>query len=206
MNVAKGWNLWIWPFQPKPLDGQAYLFDGTDTFGVLSHAQIPCACTKVGIIVRLGLWILKDVAQDRFADTPNQHAEIWLIQGDPTIFTTAQDAQNELDDLSNPLPSPHHAVLDAASTAIVSLAHPVDMSKTAPSAFTVNDLDTGKTIPVTGLSDASGNGLASSDLVKLTLATEPNPGDRLQVAYAGRRPTALLPRQVLTLPRYTYTG
>jgi pullulanase len=205
-NAAKGWNLWIWPFQPTFEDGQAYLFDGTDDFGVVAHARVTCACTQVGIIVRLGLWVVKDVAQDRFVDTPNQHAEVWLIQGDPTIFTSAHAARGELDDLASPLPSPHHAVLEAPTTAIVSLAHSVDLSGTAPSDFVVADLDTGNTIPVTALADAGTTGLSSSDLVKLTLAHEPNVADRIQVAYTGRRPAPLLPRQVLTLPRYTYTG
>jgi pullulanase len=205
-NAAKGWNLWIWPFRPTFKDGQAYLFDGKDDFGVVAHAQIPCVCTQVGIIVRLGLWVAKDVAQDRFVDTPNQHPEVWLIQGDPTIFLSAQAARNELDDLSSPLPSPHHASLEAPTTAIVSLAHAVDMSRTAPSDFVVTDLDTGKTIPVTALADVGATGLASSDLVKLTLAHEPNLADRIQVAYTGRKPAPLLPRQVLTLPRYTYNG
>ncbi|HYX25752.1 MAG TPA: pullulanase-associated domain-containing protein, partial [Thermoanaerobaculia bacterium] len=83
MDTSSGWNLWLWPYQPAAGNGVAYPFDGKDAFGEVSHDTIPGANTQVGLIVRLGDWQAKDISNDRHVDTPNQHAEIWLIQGDP---------------------------------------------------------------------------------------------------------------------------
>src|SRR5206468_1808157 len=88
-----GWNLWLWPNKPAAGNGAQYDFDGSDSFGKVAHAQVPCACTEVGIIVRLNDFQQKDISQDRFIETPNQHAEVWLIQGDPKIYLSESDAQ-----------------------------------------------------------------------------------------------------------------
>jgi pullulanase len=46
--------------------------------------------TKIGVIVRLGDWLAKDVEEDRYIDltNPNEHGEImvYIYEGDPIIY------------------------------------------------------------------------------------------------------------------------
>ncbi len=81
-----GWNLWLWP---EGSDGKAYNFDETsDAFGKTAVLSIDSTATTFGFIVRLNDWEQKDIGTDRFFDTTDGKAEIWLKQGDPTIYTS----------------------------------------------------------------------------------------------------------------------
>ena len=82
----KGWNLWLWP---KGGEGKAYEFTANDSFGRVAKVTVPNTANveEIGIIVRLDEWKSKDVSQDRFITKfENGKAEIWLIQGDSTIY------------------------------------------------------------------------------------------------------------------------
>ncbi len=82
----KGWNLWLWP---KGGEGKAYEFTANDSFGRVAKVTVPntALVEEIGIIVRLDEWKSKDVSQDRFITKfENGKAEIWLIQGDSTIY------------------------------------------------------------------------------------------------------------------------
>ena len=82
----QGWNLWLWP---KGGEGKAYQFTANDNFGKVAKVTVPDTANveEIGIIVRLEEWKSKDVSQDRFITKfENGKAEIWLIQGDPTIY------------------------------------------------------------------------------------------------------------------------
>jgi len=82
----KGWNLWLWP---KGGEGKAYEFTANDSFGKVAKVVVPDTANveEIGIIVRLEEWKSKDVSQDRFITKfENGKAEIWLIQGDSTIY------------------------------------------------------------------------------------------------------------------------
>lgn len=83
------WNLWLWP---AGMDGAAYPFTETDDFGVVARVNLPTAKEDVGIIVRTDSWD-KDVAEDRFVTEfdATSTAEIWLVQGDPTIYYSLPD-------------------------------------------------------------------------------------------------------------------
>ena len=95
-----GWNMWLWPFEPVGGDGQGYNFDGTDDYGAISTITLSNTnlvdSTTIGIIVRLNEWEAKDIGADRHIDMTNPNTEgevhIWLIQDDPTIYYTAEDA------------------------------------------------------------------------------------------------------------------
>ncbi len=85
-NTYEGWNLWVWP---AGADGQAYTFnDGTDDFGKTAKLTIDSTATSFGFIVRLNDWESKDIADDRFIDITDGKAEIWLKQGDATVYTS----------------------------------------------------------------------------------------------------------------------
>jgi len=82
----KGWNLWLWP---KGGEGKAYEFTANDSFGKVAKVSVPDTANveEIGIIVRLDEWKSKDVSQDRFITKfVDGKAEIWLIQGDSTIY------------------------------------------------------------------------------------------------------------------------
>ena len=65
-------------------------FDKEDSFGKKATITIDgmSSFKDVGIIVRLNDWAQKDIADDRFITKfdGNGAAEIWLIQGDKTIY------------------------------------------------------------------------------------------------------------------------
>lgn len=94
----KGWNMWLW----KNVAGNAndiaisqtgVEFNGSDSFGKVLTIDIPNMQNfdNVGFIVRLNDWAAKDISSDRFITNfdANGKAEIWLVQGDPQIYTSA---------------------------------------------------------------------------------------------------------------------
>lgn len=84
------WDLWIWA---DGLDGAAFPFTGTDDFGQVATVELDGTHSKVGFIVRLPDWSKKDVDADRFIESfVDGKAEIWLISGDPTVYTSNPDA------------------------------------------------------------------------------------------------------------------
>jgi len=83
-----GWNLWIWPHEPVSMHGQSYQFTEETEFGMRAVVVLPAAHTKVGFIVRLREWEMKDVTPDRFVDIPESGvAEIWVLEGELEYLT-----------------------------------------------------------------------------------------------------------------------
>ena len=93
------WNVYLWKNKDTAgdvgLDG--FAFTGTDDFGVFMTKQLTEMSTfkDVGFIIRKGAWVAKEGSNcgtggDRFM-TPDSNgvAEIWIKQGDCTIYTTA---------------------------------------------------------------------------------------------------------------------
>ena len=94
-NDYAGWNLWLWKnsddnTKDTPVSANGVAFDKEDSFGKKVTVTIDgmSAFKDVGIIVRLNDWAQKDIADDRFITKfdGNGAAEIWLIQGDKTIY------------------------------------------------------------------------------------------------------------------------
>ena len=187
-----GWNLWLWPYQPNNLAGASYNFNGTDSFGEVATAQVPGNNSQVGVIVRLNNWAAKDVSQDRHIQVTNGKAEIWLIQGDPTIYYSKAAA------LANVKPAITAAYLDSAKTITVGMNAPASLTQTQ---FTVTDQTTGSSIPVVQVTPLSAT---SNDVVALTLAKAPSVQDSLTVNASGYTGLSVTPRDVLNSPAYTY--
>ncbi|MFM7029643.1 MAG: type I pullulanase, partial [Micrococcales bacterium] len=86
-----GWDIWSWP---KGKAGKAYTFGGTpDSFGQVANYTVTGSGTgDVGFIIRFGgdKWTAKDVGADRYISQwdGNNNAEIWLVEGDATIYTS----------------------------------------------------------------------------------------------------------------------
>ena len=94
----KDWNVWLWKDLPgtandKDVSADGIAFTGKDDFGVIAKTDITglSSFNQVGIIIRLGAWVQKEGSIDRFiADfDANGNAEVWIRQGDKTIYTSA---------------------------------------------------------------------------------------------------------------------
>ncbi|MEI6649078.1 MAG: type I pullulanase [Actinomycetes bacterium] len=108
----KDWNVYLWKDLPgsssdKEISAAGVAFTGQDDFGVIAKVDITALSTfdQVGIIIRRGNWLEKEGGIDRFINTfdSNGNAEVWIRQGDKTIYTAPPTA---------PIP-PNAAVIQA---------------------------------------------------------------------------------------------
>ena len=87
------WNLWLWKNMATGSDVDVsktgVQFTGDDAYGKIATVEITGMdkFDNLGIIVRKGDWLSKDVPDDRFISKfgTNGVTEIWLRQNDPTI-------------------------------------------------------------------------------------------------------------------------
>ena len=88
------WNLWLWKNVQTGTDvdvsKSGVAFTGEDTYGKIATVELTGMdkFDNVGIIVRKGEWLAKDVPDDRFITQfgADGKAEVWLRQGDPVIY------------------------------------------------------------------------------------------------------------------------
>ena len=88
------WELWLWrnvgTGTDAEVDKNGVKFTGDDAFGKVVTVEINNMdkFENIGIIVRKGEWLAKDVTADRFITKFNADgtAEIWLRQADPVIY------------------------------------------------------------------------------------------------------------------------
>jgi pullulanase len=90
----ENWNLWLWRNLGTGTDADVnkagVKFTGDDEFGKVVTLEIDNMdkFDNLGIIVRKGDWVAKDVSADRFITKfgADGKTEIWLRQADPTIY------------------------------------------------------------------------------------------------------------------------
>ena len=88
------WNLWLWKNKltgtDEPVSTTGVQFTGDDAYGKIAKVELTGMdkFDDLGIIVRKGEWLSKDVPDDRFISKfgTNGVTEIWLRQNDPTIY------------------------------------------------------------------------------------------------------------------------
>jgi len=92
----KDWNVYLWRDLPgtandKEVSATGILFAGQDSFGAIATTDVTGMATfdGLGIIIRRGAWVEKEGSIDRFitAFDSTGSAEIWIRQGDKTIYT-----------------------------------------------------------------------------------------------------------------------
>lgn len=92
------WNVYLWKNddangKDAGVDDKGFAFTGDDSFGKIAKIDVTgmTAYKNLGLIIRKGAWLAKDVNVDRFVSDfdANGNAEIWLVQGDETIYTQA---------------------------------------------------------------------------------------------------------------------
>ena len=90
------WDLWMWrnPWNGDDpnVDSKGVKFTDEDKFGKIAVVSVNGLdkYTSIAFIVRRGGdgWLEKDIKEDRFIEkfASDGTAEIWLIQGDPTVY------------------------------------------------------------------------------------------------------------------------
>ncbi|MDR2177885.1 MAG: hypothetical protein LBP20_07600, partial [Treponema sp.] len=89
-----GWNAWVWASDPNG-DGAGYAFSRPDRGGFVT-ARVPGAgaVREFGVIIRRSQggndWVEKDTGDDRFTGA----REIWIVQGDPALYTEKPDTRS----------------------------------------------------------------------------------------------------------------
>jgi pullulanase len=98
-DYSAGWNFWLWPEggagSSKAIDTDD-LGIVTDSFGSVTTVDISgITATRMGIIVRLGEWVKKDIDKDRFINIPttaeNGVFHVYLVEGDERIGYSLND-------------------------------------------------------------------------------------------------------------------
>lgn len=94
----ENWNVYLWrnddaANKDQEVDPNGFKFESDDAFGKVAKIKVTGMkpYKNLGLIIRKGAWVAKDVSVDRFIEKfdANGNAEIWLIQGDPTIYTSS---------------------------------------------------------------------------------------------------------------------
>lgn len=92
------WNVYLWrnddaANKDQEVDPNGFKFESDDSFGKVAKIKVTGMkpYKNLGLIIRKGAWVAKDVSVDRFVEKfdANGNAEIWLIQGDATIYTSS---------------------------------------------------------------------------------------------------------------------
>ncbi len=198
-----GWNLWLW----KNVAGTAgdvtvstsgVEFNGSDTFGKVLTIDIPGMQNfdNVGFLVRLNNWSSKDISDDRFISNfdANGNAEIWLIQGDTQIYTTAPTSSSTI----------RSASIDGFRQITVSLSAQLALAGTGNEGFTLSD-----GLNVTSVKPLNGSA-SSASKVELDLDGDLVLGRTYTVSQTKFGSAKTTPGQIMNSDsfnsRYTYVG
>lgn len=100
------WNIWGWQNLPEGLDGQSFQFEEDETGVEFNYGGVVTVIdvqetfpdiTRMGLIVRKGEWLEKDIDGDRLVDVPkmtsNGEFHIYLVEGDARIGTSLTDPE-----------------------------------------------------------------------------------------------------------------
>ncbi|CAB4663121.1 MAG: type I pullulanase [Actinobacteria bacterium] len=159
------WNLWLWKNLITGTDGAispaaGSEFTGNDAFGKVFTADITGmdAFDNIGIIVRKGNWLKKDIEVDRFITQfeSSGNTEIWLVQGDPVIYPAQPTSKKEI----------RSAQVDDFRTITVSLSQKMVLAGTATEGFTLTPA-----LPITAVKALNGGADGATQLA-LTLGAD----------------------------------
>lgn len=157
-----GWNFWLWP---EAANGSAKAIDTneqeeivTDDFGSVTVVDISTVtAARMGIIIRQGDWLKKDIDKDRYIDIPATAEggifHVYLVEGDERIGYSINDPNG---------PDKSNKVLGAYFTAMrtikFSLTSPVTSDKVS---LLINNVSASSTVTMNNL---SGTMTISSDV------------------------------------------
>jgi pullulanase len=197
-----GWNLWLWKNvttgTDSPVSTTGLPFNGQDSFGKILTVDVTgmASFENLGFIVRLNDWAAKDVDLDRFITNVNANgvAEVWIIQGDPTIYTAVPSTQAKL--LS--------AKIDDFSAVAVAINKKITLTGTGNEDFLI---DNG--LSVTSVSALSGTA-AGTTLVSLKLSADIDLGKKYRITHKTLGVVDAIPGNIMNTEafntRFLYTG
>ena len=173
-------------------------FNGTDSFGKVLKVDIPEMANfdNVGFIVRLNNWSSKDISDDRFISNfdATGNAEIWLIQGDTQIYTSAPTSTTTI----------RSASIDGFRQITVDLSAKLALAGSGNEGFTVSD-----GINVTAVTPLMGSSAGASRL-SLTLDADLVLGKVYTLTHPKFGKASTTPGQIMNSvafnSRYTYSG
>lgn len=148
-----GWNMWLWP---EGGNGAGYTFDSdengiiTDGWGAVATIDMTesnlLGATRIGIIIRLGEWVQKDIDKDRFMTIPetseNGEVHVYFVQGDERIGYSETDPNGP--DKTDKIISAYFINVNTISFALTSVVEASDIT------LKVNDVTTAGTINLSG--------------------------------------------------------
>ena len=193
----EGWNLWIWPHKPSSKEGKAYEFTEKDEFGVKAVVKLDETCAKVGIIVRLREWEMKDVAKDRFIDIPESGvAEVWILQGVEEIFYERPDTS----------PRIFFGKVSSFDTVMAYLTNKIDTKNWKGKVKITVD---GEEKPIETVEKADPTDISVTNYIKIKLKEPLKPSDvskNVELHIEGFKPYRLIMMEVLDDPVFFYDG
>ena len=171
-----GWNVWLWKnvaasSGDKSVSETGVPFNGQDDFGKVLTLVIPEMTNfeNLGFIVRLNDWAAKDVDADRFITNFNSEgvAEVWIVQGDPTIYTSKPSLETKL----------VSAKIDSFSAVTVALNKKIPLTGKGDEDFQING-----GLKVTSVEALNGNATSAS-LLLLRLSGDIDLGTRYKITH-----------------------
>lgn len=84
-NDYSDWNLWIWE---EGKDGFTKEFEKENDYGQTASIKINKNINSIGFLLKKGNWTERDISKDRFIPLKNEDINIYLLQGDDTIYYT----------------------------------------------------------------------------------------------------------------------
>ncbi|MEK6649307.1 MAG: pullulanase-associated domain-containing protein, partial [Actinomycetota bacterium] len=198
-----GWNVWLWKNVAANTGDVAVSptgveFNGSDSFGKVLTMDITGMQNfeNIGIIMRLNNWVAKDIPDDRFItnfDT-NGNAEIWLVQGDRQIYTSAPSTTSTITSAS----------VDGFRQITVNLSQKLNLTGSGNEGFTLSD-----GINVTSVLAMNGTATSASK-VQLNLDADVTLGKTYTVTHPTFGKIETTPGQIMYSAgfnaRFTYAG
>jgi pullulanase len=189
-GVYDDWNLWCWG---EGADGRGIAFDRRTDAGRYAVIAVGEQERRRGIIVRKGNWTSRDIGHDRWIGLDDDGVtEVWLVSGEPRIFTDPADV-----DLTVRLTA---AFLDSADTITLCTTGLLEDGKAIrvlvdgqPGTYRVRGVDRSRD---------RGTGRLVYD-VRLNKPVATKDVASLSLAVADRDPLTVYARDVLTEDRFT---
>lgn len=181
-----------------PISQTGVEFNGSDSFGKVLTMDINEMQNfdNIGIIVRLNSWAAKDIADDRFITNfdANGKAEVWLVQGDRQIYTTAPTSVSTI----------KSALVDGFRKITLELSQKINLTGSGNEGFTLSD-------GINVASVTAMNGTATSATrVQLNLDADVTLGKSYTVSHPTFGNAQTTPGQIMNSTefnsRYTYVG
>ena len=190
------WGVWCWSKAPKDLPGASFEVVGTDDYGAIIKVNFNSPVARAGFLLKKGNWQMKDINEDRYVDMPKGSNEVWLVQGDKTVYASVPKIVATM-----------HAWQDHADKITLKLDKPLALT-TGNNGFCLRQRGAGHYGPVEVKKvialETNRAGLATT--VELTAERDLEVDKLFFVELDGYTAAQLFPRKILDDKKYFYSG